>query len=93
MGADFRLKTPHFIDNHYRPEGYIVRNFQGVPGKHMEPLNKPAEQAAAGIEDAREEGMERQHQAAAGVDLNETAVVEGAAAAEAPPEDDGNDLV
>lgn len=81
--AKYRVLTKSFINNAIVEEGTIIE-FDGAPSDNMEPMDKPAEKAAAEAATADLEAIARQKAAAAGADPDEvdtTAAVSAAAAA------------
>ena len=65
--AKYRVTKESFIANAIRKEGDIV-DYDGIPADNLEPLDKPAEVAAAQSDEATAESLARQQVAAAGGD-------------------------
>ena len=81
--AKYRVKEKSFIGHSIVEEGTIVE-YDGVPGNNLEPLDVPAAQALVDAVGANKESLERQRQAAAGIDIpaQEAAAAEEAATLE-----------
>ncbi|HET8869799.1 MAG TPA: hypothetical protein VFM48_05100 [Aquabacterium sp.] len=81
--AKYRVLAKSFINNALVEEGTIVE-YDGVPSDNLEPIDKPAEKAAAQSAAADIESLARQKVAAAGASPDEvdtTAAVSAAAEA------------
>lgn len=68
--AKYRVKEKSFINNIVLDAGEQIE-FDGVPHSNLEPLDKPAEKAAAASTDADRESLVRQQEAARGINLND----------------------
>lgn len=75
--ARYLVKERSFIDNKLVEAGVKIE-FDGIPGKNLEPLDKAAKEAAKLAPDAHAESAGRMSQAAAGVDLDEAAKAKAA---------------
>lgn len=79
--AKYRVRQTSFLDNKLVQEDDIV-DYDGVPHENLEPLDKPAEQAAQEAAHADLEAIARQKAAAAGANPDDvdTAAATSAAA-------------
>ncbi len=83
--AKYRVLVTSFIHNTLVAEDTVI-DYDGVPSSNLEPMDKPAEQAAAKSDQADLEALARQKAAAAGAapdDVDTSAATSAAAAAAA----------
>lgn len=78
--AKYRVLTKSFIGNSLVEEGAVV-DYDGAPSNNLEPMDKPAEVAAAQAGGADLESIARQKAAAAGASPDQVDVAAAATAA------------
>lgn len=66
--AKYRVKETSFIHNKIHEEDELVE-YEGIPGRNLEPVDAKAKRAATKLAKAKEVSLTRQRFAAAGGDL------------------------
>jgi hypothetical protein len=79
----YRVKEKSFINNVLHEAGAEIE-FNGIPGKNLEPLDGEARKAAGKLPDANKDAAVRMKDAAAGADLGDPDYKPGIAQATAP---------
>ena len=80
--AKYRVLTKSFINNALVEEGAVVE-YDGAPSDNLEPMDKPAEAAAAQAATADVDSIARQRAAAAGASPDEVDTAAAISAASA----------